>query len=192
MLAGHCLQKDAIAACGEQGDVDARCRIEMLGGLRVRQGERVITRFRAHKYGALLAYLAYYLRQQHPREVLVELFWPELEPEAQRNNLSLALSSLRRQLEPPGVPSGAVIVADRFSVGLNPEAVATDVVGFEAALRDADQADDGQAQEQRLARAVALYRGPLLPGYYEEWVLPEQARLAERYLQALGRLIEWA
>src|SRR5439155_1013358 len=34
-----------------------------------------------------------------------------------------------------------------------------------------------------------LYGGPLLAGYYEEWILPEQQRLAELYLQALRELV---
>jgi DNA-binding SARP family transcriptional activator len=39
---------------------------------------------------------------------------------AGRDNLSTTLSSLRRQLEPAGVPAGSVLVADRQDVGLNP------------------------------------------------------------------------
>src|SRR5947209_412123 len=106
-------------------------RIELLGGLRAQQGERVITRFRSHKFVALLAYLAYYLDRAHPREVLIDMFWPEFEQDAGRNNLSTALSTLRHQLEPPGVPSGAVLIADRESVRLNPTAVTTDVGDLE-------------------------------------------------------------
>ena len=33
------------------------------------------------------------------------------------------------------------------------------------------------ARVEGLARAVELYRGPLLPGYYEDWILPERDRL---------------
>ena len=40
--------------------------------------------------------------------------------DAGRHNLSVALSSLRQQLEPPGIPDGAVLAADRFSVRLDP------------------------------------------------------------------------
>ena len=38
--------------------MDARCRIELLGRLRVTRGEHEIMRFRAQKPGALLGYLA--------------------------------------------------------------------------------------------------------------------------------------
>src|SRR5262249_11514632 len=93
------------------------CRIELLGGLRVRQEQRVITRFRTQKAGALLAYLAYYPHPTHPREILLEMLWPDLDPAAGRDNLSTILSSLRHQLEPPETPHGSVLIADRLTVG---------------------------------------------------------------------------
>src|SRR5262249_26961590 len=160
-----------------------RWRIELLGRLRATQGDRVITRFRARRTGALLAYLAYHLERPHPREVLIELFWPEVEPSPGRNNLSRELSSLRRQLEPPSVPAGAVVVADRDSVQLNPAACATDVQAFEAALQSAACAGSGAERLAYLTEAAELYRGELLPGYFEDWILPERQRLAELFFQ---------
>jgi DNA-binding SARP family transcriptional activator len=76
-------------------------RIEMLGELQAVGTDRVVTRFRSHKTGALLAYLAFYVYRSHPRELLMELLWPEEDPESARDRLRVALSSLRRQLEPP-------------------------------------------------------------------------------------------
>ena len=170
--------------------MDALSRIELLGGLVVRQGERVITRFRTQKAAALLAYLAYHLDQAHPREVLAELLWPWAHPATGRNNLRAELASLRRQLEPPGVPSGAVLKADRFSAQLNPATVTTDVAEFRAALVAAAAASSSTDRAQGLEEAVSLYRGPLLPGHYEDWVLVEQRGLAELYFQAVRQLTE--
>ncbi len=167
--------------------MDARCRIELLGGLRATQGDRTITRFRTQKTGALLAYLAYHRNRSHPRELLIEILWPEADLASGRNNLSLALSSLRRQFEPPGVPAGAILTTDRANVALNPALVTTDAAEFEA-LVNAAGSEDGPERLQALAEAAALYRGPLLPGYYEEWIEPERARLAEAYLAALRAL----
>lgn len=96
--------------------------------------ERLIPCFRTQQTGALLAFLAYHCHQSHSRETLIELFWPEREPETGWHNLSNALSSLRNQLEPPGVLGGSCIIADRFSVELNPEAFTTDVAEFEQAF----------------------------------------------------------
>ncbi len=156
----------------------------MLGGLRVRQGDREITRFSTQKTAVLLAYLAHHLREAHPREVLAERLWPGRSPKQGRVSLSAALSSLRRQLEPPGVPRGAIIQGDRFSVRLNPAAVTTDVLDFHAALRQAAGADSTVGRLQHLHDAVALYAGELLPGFYEDWVLVEQRRLADEYFEA--------
>src|SRR5579871_6938012 len=110
-------------------------QIQLFGNLCVPQRERHITRFRSQQTGALLADRAYHRHQSHSRESLIEIFWPESEPETGRHNLSNALSSLRNQLEPPGVPGGSVIIADCFSVERNPEAVTTDVAEFAQVLR---------------------------------------------------------
>ncbi len=163
-------------------------RIELFGGLCVRCGEHAITRFRSQKTGALLGYLAYYPGRMHPRELLVEALWPGSEPGLGRGSLSTALWSLRRQLEPPGVPLGAMILADRTSVGLNACAVSTDVADFLAAVEAARAAPE-PARREHLIRAAELYQGELLAGYYEDWIAPEQRRLAARFRDALARLI---
>jgi hypothetical protein len=49
--------------------MDVRWRIEMLGGLRAVSADRVLTRFRSHKTGALLAYLSFHVGCQHPRDL---------------------------------------------------------------------------------------------------------------------------
>src|SRR6186997_783720 len=90
------------------------CRIELLGGLRVHYGGHAITRFRTRKTAALLAYLAYHCHRQHPRELLIELLWPEIDVDSGRARLSQALTALRGQLEPRGADDGVVLQADRF------------------------------------------------------------------------------
>jgi DNA-binding SARP family transcriptional activator len=163
-------------------------RIELFGGLRARNGERTIERFRSQKTGSLLGYLAFHRDRMHSREVLVELLWPGCEPEAGRSRLSTALWFLRRQLEPPGTPSGAIFLADRAAVGLNPEAVTTDVAEFERLLR-AVRGEPGPGRTRLLAEAVEKYGGEFLAGYYEDWIFPEQGRLNELFHEALAELL---
>ena len=169
--------------------MDAGWRIELFGGLRAQQEDRVVTRFRTQKTGLLLAYLAYYLQRSHRREQLIELLWPEGEPQAAHTNLRVLLRLLRRQLEPPGVPAGSVLVADRTAVRLNPEAITTDVAEFHAALQAAQHVGGSTEQTELLARAVERYQGELLPGYFEDWVLQERQWLGEQYFAALGQLL---
>jgi predicted ATPase/DNA-binding SARP family transcriptional activator len=161
-------------------------RIELFGGLRALSGERVIMRFRTHKTGALLAYLALFPGRPHPREELCDLLWPEAPLDSGRMNLRVALSSLRRQIEPPGTPHGAVLLADRSKIQLNPVACATDVADFEAAVEASSR--PGADEAAALTRAAGLYRGDLLPEIYEDWALGERERLAQAHLGALHRL----
>ena len=159
----------------------------LMGGVRVSLPDRELTRFRTHKTGALLGCLALRLPARLSREQLTELFWPGLAEEAARNNLSTALSSLRSQLEPPGT-KGQVLLADKQQVGLNPEAVVTDVMEFERFLEQARSTETEAARGHLLAQAIALYRDGLMPDCYEDWILPEQTRLRERCANALRDL----
>lgn len=168
------------------------CTIELLGGLQVRIGERVITRFRTQKTAALLGFLAYFLDRSHPREEIIEVFWPDADPRDSRASLRTALSSLRHQLEPPGTPFNSVLVTDRANIGLNPRVVSTDVAQFDEAIAAAARASEPGEREQALCDAIRLYRGPLMPGFYEEWMLRERERLEQRYLGALGALADLA
>ena len=166
-----------------------RWRIELLGELRVCGGGEIIDHFRTQKTAALLGILAYHLGRAQPREVLTELLWPDDTPLRARHKLSVALSSLRQQLEPPGTADSTVLVADRGSIKLNPAAVTTDVAEVEAHLQAAAQATSDSERVRHLRAAVDRYRGPLLPGSYEEWIPPEQQRLEALYFEAVRRLL---
>src|SRR5205823_1543793 len=65
-----------------------------------------------------------------------------------------------------------------------------DVMEFEECLRGAGQAASPEERIPLLSRAVDLYRGELLPGYYEEWIAPERERFLDQYLGALRRLAD--
>ncbi|HEV2581441.1 MAG TPA: BTAD domain-containing putative transcriptional regulator, partial [Ktedonobacteraceae bacterium] len=67
-----------------------------------------------------------------------------------------------------------------------------DVAEFEQALTLADAAtrrNDQRAQQDALEQADSLYRGELLPGCYDEWILPERDRLRQGHLQVLEQLL---
>jgi DNA-binding SARP family transcriptional activator len=148
-----------------------------------------LTHFRTRKAAELLAYLAYHHTREHPRELLMELLWPGDEVEAARHRLTVELGALRKELEPPGVPDGTVLVRDRFMTGLKSSAVTTDVEEFEAALRGAALAEDPARRADALSAALKLYRGDLLPGCYADWIEPERQQLDEARFQALRQLI---
>lgn len=158
--------------------MDAPWRIQLLGALRAEMGGTTITRFATSRVAVLLARLALYPRRAHSREELSDLLWPEAEMGAGRLNLRVAIASLRRQLEPPPIPAGSVLVADRSFVGLNPAAFRCDVADFEAAWAKAAHTVSPAAKRDALACAAALYGGDLLPGFYDDWIAEERERLA--------------
>lgn len=166
-------------------------RIELFGRLRATYRDRSITQFESRKTGLLLACLALYARQDHSREALAERLWEEVDLTVGRNRLKQALASLRRQLEPPDLPSGSVLVADRFTLHLNPQAFTSDVAEFEALLKIAERTADPPEKLRILLAAAELYTGDLLPDQYEEWVLLERERLAQRHLNVLSEILRF-
>jgi predicted ATPase/DNA-binding SARP family transcriptional activator len=159
--------------------------VQLLGALRAARGtEMVIERFETRKIAGLFAYLACHPRRAHPREELIDLFWPEAERDAGRSSLRTALAALRRQIEPAD-RAGTILITDRQSVRLAPDALATDVAAFETALAGAEHAASPAERIAHLEEAVARYQGDLLPGHYESWVLPERERLAAAHSRAL-------
>jgi DNA-binding SARP family transcriptional activator len=160
-------------------------QIRLLGDLRAHRGGQVIAHFRTHKTGSLLGYLACYPHRPHPREVLIDLLWPAADPAAGRGSLSVALSSLRQQLEPPGTTRGAVLIAERSFIQLGPAAVDTDVAAFERCLRSARLAHSSEDRAVWLERSVERYVGELLPGHYYDWVLAARRRLEDAFIDAV-------
>ncbi|MBX3120206.1 MAG: hypothetical protein KF784_14165 [Fimbriimonadaceae bacterium] len=165
------------------------CRIELFGGLRVIHGDRVISRFQTQKTGALLAYLAMHLDRPIAREVIAELLWPDGDPIAIRNRLNQAVSSLRRQLHPPGVAQGSILVADHHTVSLNAAIVTVDVIEFMDCVKSAKEETDEGQKLAHLIKAASLYKGDLLDGYYEEWAFGERLRLNDLYANILNGLV---
>jgi len=160
------------------------CRIQLLGGLAVQRGGQTHSRFRAHATGLLLAHLAYY-RRAHTRESLIEILWPDLEPEVGSSRFRPELSWLRRCLEPDEALRGTILLSDRQTVQLNPEATITDVTEFLERWEAAVRASDASERLSLLGQAVERYTGELLPGFYENWALTERAHLADVYRRAV-------
>lgn len=129
---------------------------------------------------ALLSYLAIARpRGLHTRDKLIGLFWPELDQERARAALSQTLYVLRGAL-------GNAVFRSRGNdeIGLAPGAVWCDVVAFEEAV----------ANDQPV-RALELYRGDLLDGFYvsgapdfEHWLDGERMRLRQSAQQAAWSL----
>src|SRR5205807_2365 len=70
------------------------------------------------------------------------------------------------------------------SLALDLAGATVDLLTFDAAIARGD--------DESLAAAVAVYRGPLLEGWAEEWVFQERQTREQAYLQALETLAHGA
>jgi len=142
--------------------------VGLLGGLDLSDGSQHLTRLPSRAVTALLARLALAPERAHAREELIELLWPGVALGVGRNRLRQALSTLKGVLEPAGrVPPQPVLLADRVSVRVAPGGLGCDALRFERLARAG-----------RHTAARALYRGELLPGFYDDWIDEERLRLA--------------
>ena len=163
--------------------------IRMLGGLSAHRGGHDVAQFRSHKTGSLLAYLAYHLNQDVSRDVIVETMWPDADLDRGRHSLRQALVSLRRQFEPPDIAAGSVIISDHSRIRLNGNAVSTDVRRFRRAGAKAKLTASAEGQLEALRKALPLYAGELLPGFFDEWVRIKREHLSAGYVSLLRTMI---
>jgi DNA-binding SARP family transcriptional activator len=141
--------------------------LKLLGGFELLKGVEAAN-LTTRKDRLLLAYLALNAGRPVTREKLASLLWADRGEEQARGSLRQALAAIRNALDGAG---DATIVTSRESVTFAGGAVAVDASAFEAAARTDP------------ARAIGLYRGPLLDGFdpaspdYAQWLLPERQRL---------------
>jgi predicted ATPase/DNA-binding SARP family transcriptional activator len=164
-------------------------RIRLLGDFSLVYNEQQVTSINAMRLQSLLAYLVLHCDVPQQRQRLAFLFWPETTEGQARNNLRQLLHQLRQAF--PAVEH--FLSTDTQTVHWHPVTpFYLDVAEFEEALTLADAATrqhDQHVLQVALEQADKLYRGELLPGCYDEWLLPERERLRQRHLQALDDLL---
>jgi DNA-binding SARP family transcriptional activator len=112
------------------------------------------------------------------RDKLHAFLWPEATHGKAAHALNQLLHVLRRDL------GGEMLLQGSSDLRLNPERITSDLAEFREAQTRGD-----------LERAVALYAGPLLDGFFlhgtpefERWLESERARLGRAHNESLGSL----
>ncbi len=177
-----------------------------------------ITAFESNKVRALLAYLAVEAGQAQRREALAALLWPDWPQRSAMNNLSYALSDLRknirdREAQPP------FLLITRETIQLNKESdVWVDAAEFEQSVISMGERSSPQhsaisvlpneiraksperssSEIENLKSAIDLFRGPFLEGFsladsapFEEWLSVTRERFNRQMAQALHRLAQF-
>ena len=177
--------------------------VSLLGSFRALLDGQPLAGFESDKVRALLAFLMVESERPHRREELAGLLWPERPEAVARQNLSQALSNLRRVIHdqssfPPFLDISHQTL--RFNPTSNYE---LDTSTFLALL-------DGCSNHlyfphpycpdciTRIRQAIELYVGPFFFGFslkgcpaFEEWVLLQQEHFEHLAIQALQCLSEW-
>ncbi len=164
-------------------------RIQLLGSFELYDPQGKLIKLPTRKVEALLTYLILSRDRPQARERLAGLLWGESPEDKARLSLRAALHALREALEPEPDQKGKYILFSRANVQFNPQAPCwIDLVQFERLLEEAD-ALQGPERARALQEAIALYRGELLQGIYDEWCLEARDRLNDLHLKALQELV---
>lgn len=155
-------------------------QINLLGGFSLAVDGSPVPEISAARFQGLIAYLSLQPEALITRRQLASLFWPDSRPSQARANLRKLIFDLRhahagvdRWLE----TSGSTL---HWQEGTT---IILDVKTFEDSIEQAQNTS-------QLEAALELYRGELLPGNFDDWVLLERQRLEGLYVQNMEKLIQ--
>jgi DNA-binding SARP family transcriptional activator len=133
----------------------------------------------------LLKLLACEPRHSLHRDQVLELLWPDADPDSAGNSLSKALHAARHALEPESRARGqsAYLHLRNDVLMLDTEHVWIDIDHFQHLAHEALQRDDVASFE----KALAAYPGDLLPeDRYQTWAAERGARITELSVRLLN------
>jgi len=118
------------------------------------------------------------------REQITAALWPDLFPAKATSNFHINLYRARRAIFP------GVFVLEQGRYKINPDLnIWFDVAEFERLLSHIESmSNSSKTRAANLKRAIELYRGPLMEGFYCEWVEIRRRELEDKYLTALSLL----
>jgi DNA-binding SARP family transcriptional activator len=163
-----------------------------LGPFRVYQDDQPIDKWTSNKSKSIFKYLATHRERPTPKEVLMELFWPDLAPDAARNNLNVAIYGLRQTLRQTH-PSFSHILFQDDCYLINPTLdVWVDCMAFEeyvAAAQALEKSRNLEGMIRAYHMAEALYEGEFMAeDRYEDWPAFQRQHLQTQYLALLQHL----
>jgi DNA-binding SARP family transcriptional activator/tetratricopeptide (TPR) repeat protein len=166
---------------------DDLLHIDLLGGFRVRMGQRLLLdqSWGRRKARALVKVVSLQPDRGLHRDAVLEALWPDLGVRAATNNLHKNMHHLRTALVERGIEAPLLELRDD-RLWLAP-GVEVDVTAFRAAAAAAR----GSGEIARYEAALAIYRGDLLPeDVYEEWSIADREELRALFGRMLAEAAE--
>jgi len=166
--------------------------IQCLGAFCVLHGDRRLEPWPNRRAKSVFKYLVINRERTVAKETLMEVFWPDTGVSAARNNLNVAVHSLRRFLRHEHSKVSHVVFRDGCYLIDPALPVWIDAAEFER-LADAGEHHERMGRLPEAVRdlhaAEALYQGGLFDDDpYEEWMLARRRELQDRYVTVLEHL----
>ncbi|MGH8860269.1 MAG: AfsR/SARP family transcriptional regulator [Jatrophihabitantaceae bacterium] len=160
-------------------------------------GEQVIrnpsgaVRTRSSRTLALVAFLVVHAGSPQTRQRIAAAFWPDSTDEQALTNLRRELHHLRQALG----DDRSLVVTSKDLCWRDTDTCRVDVRAFcieQAAAITAARAGNTRAALAHARAAADHYRGELLPGSYDDWLLEARSELEQCCIDVLDRVSEFA
>ena len=153
--------------------------IRLLGGFDVRLDGTNIT-IPSRPAQSLFAYLILNPKTAHRREKLAGLLWPDSADVSARDYLRHALWRIRKSF--PAKAKVDILIADDLTIAFDT------TQNYWLDIDAMEQASESTSADELLS-ALDAYRGELLPGLYDDWVILEREHLQSVYEHNMARLM---
>jgi DNA-binding SARP family transcriptional activator len=166
-----------------------------LGPFRVYQNDQLIESCTSRKGQAVFKYLVTHRHSPVSKEILMDIFWPDADPEAARRNLHQAIYALRQTLRTNDLDFQHIqFENDGYWLNLSLK-VWLDCEEFEQHVQAARELEQKHALDQAMAEygiAEGLYQGDFLADdLYEDWPQVHREYLWQTYLSIAYRLAQY-
>jgi DNA-binding SARP family transcriptional activator/tetratricopeptide (TPR) repeat protein len=149
--------------------------VSLLGGQAITEGRGGSVRARSSRAVVLVAFLVVHAGSPQARRRIAGLLWPESTDAQALTNLRRELHHLRQVLR----DEPSLVVTSRDLCWRDTKTCQVDVRVFDVERKAvlAAAAGDDDVIVQHATAAIAAYRGELLPGVYEDWLLEARSQL---------------
>lgn len=164
-------------------------KLQLFGEFCLTYDDALLAALNTPKLQLLLAYLILHRDAPQSRQALAYRFWPDSNDSQARTNLRNAIHLLRNALP----DAERFLRIDNQTLQWRTDSPFTlDIAAFEEGLQRVATRKDPAAAQALLQEVLSLYRGELLAGVYEDWVLAARETWQERYLSALDLAVTLA
>ncbi len=173
---------------------NAELSVFMLGSFRLFRNGRPVVSWPGTRTPRIVRRIAAHRGRPVPREILIDLFWPEADVETGRRNLHQAIYQIRSMLRDDRDAQSAILYENdaysmdgRLGVWCDADVFEANIEAGRAAMRDGRIS----VAIEEFRAAETRYLGDYLEDTpYEDWCLTERTRLRQLYLGVANQLAD--